>query len=142
MIIESGSDLHLLIDEQRLERWELQMIALDADLRLLWVKTIAHDFRGRFDGPTVLAAEKRLKNPAVAYVAFGHRVPDVAHYQHHHLRPEDLRVLDRFLARRKLTSLGVIICDGEKWASTGPLHTFEHYTDGEDLPRTLVIPPP
>lgn len=142
MIVESGADLHSLLDEERLANGDLLMIALDADMRPLWVKGVASDFRGRFDPHVIAAVEKRLAKPAVRYVALGHAVGDVAHHRDHHFGEARIDRLEQAISRRRKMLLGVIICDGERWASSGPMHSFEHYPEGESVPRAITIPPP
>ena len=55
---------------------------------------------------------------------------------------ERVTVVEEWLGCRGVGLLGIQVCDGERWASTGPMHSFESYPLKDDLPRAVVIPGP
>ena len=75
------------------------------------------------------------------YVALGYRIPSIEGYPEH-FDWDRVRVFDEWLGCRGITLLGIQVSDGERWASSGPMHRFEDYALDEDLPRVLVIPGP
>lgn len=150
MIIEAGYDLAELLFDRRSTPGPLRIVMLDADLRLVDVRTVSTTFTGTLDSTTLDAVDAIIPGPSddealarhgIQYVALGYQVGSIEGY------PEAfdwdrVTVFDEWLGCRGITLLGIQISDGEQWASTGPVHRFEDYALEEDIPRVLVIPGP
>jgi hypothetical protein len=151
MIIEAGYDLATLLFESRPSPAALRIVMLDAELRLVAVRTVSTDFGGALDSATLEAVDNAIPEPdqdddsvdrfAVQYVALGYEVPTIAGY------PEGfdwdrVKVFEEWLGCRGVDLLGIQVSDGEGWASTGPMYSFESYALEEQIPRILVIPGP
>lgn len=150
MIVEAGYDLATLLFESRAEPGALRLVALDRELRLVASCTAVTSFAGDFDSAVLEAVDAAIPEPdggvgferfAVRYVGLGYRVPDVSPY------PEGfdwdrMKAVEEWLSHRGIHLLGIQVSDGERFASTGPIHMFESYALEEQIPRILVIPGP
>ncbi len=152
MIIEAGYDLATLLFDGGTDSSALRIVMLDADLRLLAVRTVSTQFAGSLDGATLEAVDAAIPEPdedeeegasryAVRYVALGYRMPSIAGYPER-FDWDRVKVFDEWLGCRGITLLGIQVSDSEGWASSGPMHRFEDYPLDEDIPRALVIPGP
>jgi hypothetical protein len=150
MIIEAGYDLATLLFDGRSAPGALRMVMLDTELRLVAVRTVSTMFTGTLDSPALEAVDAAIPQPedddhlarfAVRYVALGFEVPKISGY------PEGfdwdrVTAIKQRLASRQIHLLGIQVSDGEGWASTGPMYSFESYALEEQIPRILVIPGP
>jgi hypothetical protein len=152
MIIEAGYDLTTLLFDGARDSGELRIVMLDSELRALSAQSVVPRFDGSLGTATLEAVDAAIPEPdedddevsaryAVRYVALGYRIPSIEGY------PEGfdwdrVRVFDEWLGCRGITLLGIQVSDGERWASSGPMHRFEDYALDEELPRVLVIPGP
>jgi hypothetical protein len=143
MIIESGHGLNYLMfrDANDRESWEVRIVCLDANLQPLVNRRIADTYLGSLE---VHRAEiiAEVEREEVKYFAIGHRVADTEPHQDFYHHYEDERGLVEELEDRGYVFLGHQVHDSEWWGSSGPMHRFESYGLGEDLPRVLVIPGP
>jgi hypothetical protein len=150
MIIEAGYDLATLLFDGRSTPGVLRMVMLDTELRLVAVRTLSTTFTGTLDSATLEAVDAAIPQPedddhlarfTVRYVALGFDVPATIGY------PEGfdwdrVKAIEERLADRGVHLLGIQVTDGEAWASTGPMYSFESYALEERIPRILVIPGP
>jgi len=55
---------------------------------------------------------------------------------------ERVKVVEEWLGCRGIRLLGIQVSDHARWASTGPMYSFEIYLLADELPRAVVIPGP
>lgn len=142
MIIESGFDLHKLmfVGTSHADEWQVVIVCLDEDLRVLHVKTIAACYAGALDAHGDEIRDEIIEE--TKYFTVAHRVPDtVPHRDLSHHFDLDSRVV-RELEDDGIVFLGHQVHDSEWWQSSGPMHGFESYPDGESMPRVLIVPGP
>lgn len=147
MIIEAGYDLHLLLFPDTSPPGGLRMVCLDADLRVTDVRTPIPVFAGIFDHSALDSIEAAIPNDDdlmpqldTRFVSLGYRVRATSGYPEG-FDWERVKAVEERLARRGVRLLGIQVSDGESWASTGPMYSFESYAL-DDLPRAIVIPGP
>lgn len=148
MIIEAGHDLHVLLFAGHDELGALRMVRLDADLRVTDIRTVIPSFSGSF-GPATLESidvaipdsNDNLPQLGTRLVAFGYRVADASGFPEG-FDWERVTVVEEWLSCRGVQLLGVQVADHERWASTGPMYSFESYPLDDELPRAIVIPGP
>lgn len=148
MIIESGYDLHRLLFGGQSEPGALRIVCLDADLRVLDIRTAIPSFSGSFNAAALESIDlaipdsnEDLPRYDTRFVALGYDVANASGY------PEGfdwqrVTVIEEWLSCRGVQLLGIQVSDHEQWASTGPMHSFASYPLADDLPRAIVIPGP
>ncbi len=148
MIIEAGYDLHLLLFAGNHEPGALRMVGLDADLRVTTVRTVMPAFSGRFDAAALDSIDAAIpvdneNSPTydTRFVALGYEVADARGYPEG-FDWERVKVVKEWLGCRGVELLGIQVSDHERWASTGPMHSFASYLLADELPRAVVIPGP
>lgn len=148
MIIEAGYDLHVLLFAERREPGALRMVCLDADLRVIDIRTVFPSFSGSFDAATLESIDCAIpddddKFPLLdtRFVALGYDVADASGYPEG-FEWERVKVVEEWLGCRGVHLLGIQVSDHERWASTGPMFSFETYPLADELPRAVVIPGP
>ena len=148
MIIEAGYDLHLLLFAGNDEPGALRMVCLDADLRVTTVRTAIPSFSGRFDAAAldsidtaIPANNESFPKYNTRFVALGYEVTDVTGYPEG-FDWERVKVVEEWLGCRGVELLGIQVSDHEKWASTGPMHSFASSPLTDEWPRVVVIPGP
>lgn len=146
--METGYDLHVLLFEENRAPGALRMVCLDADLRVVDIRTVIPSFSGCFDAAALESIDLAIPDSNegfsqydTRFVALGYDVANVSGY------PEGfdwqrVKVVEEWLSCRGVQLLGIQVCDHEQWASTGPTHSFDSYPLGDDLPRAVVIPGP
>jgi hypothetical protein len=124
------------------------MVCLDADLRVVDIRTVIPLFSGSFDAAALESIDRAIPESNddpprydTRFVALGYAVPDASGY------PEvfdwqRLKVVEEWLSCRGVQLLGIQVSDHEQWASTGPMYSFVTYPIADELPRTVVIPGP
>lgn len=143
MIIESGFGIHLYLfhDEIDRESWELRIVCLDERLQPVHFGRLADRFEGSLDHHAE-GIRQAVHQEDVRYFAVGHRVADC--YPGRDLA--EFYRADREVVAELETGgfvfLGHQTHDSDGWSSSGPMHRFESYVDGDKFPRVLVIPPP
>lgn len=123
------------------ESWEVRIVCLDNHLRPVHFGRLADQFAGSLDEHAA-DIEDAVVREDVRYFAIGHRVADC--YPGRDLGEfydSDRRVIAR-LETTGYIFLGHQTHDVDGWSSSGPMHRFESYVNGDAMPRVLVVPPP
>jgi len=143
MIIESGFGLHLYLfhDSTDRESWELRIACLDERLQPVHFGRLAEKFEGSLDVHAD-AIRDAVRRESVRYFAVGHRVADCYPGRDLDEFYDSERLVVAELEAEGFTFLGQQTHDTDGWSSSGPMHRFESYVDGDKFPRVLVIPPP
>lgn len=143
MIIESGFGIHLYLfhDDIDRESWELRIACLDERLQPVHFGRLAERFEGSLDRHAA-AIREAVHREHVHYFAVGHRVADC--YPGRGLSEfyDAERGVVEELEGEGYRFLGHQTHDADGWSSSGPMHRFESYVDGDEYPRVLVVPPP
>lgn len=147
MIIEAGYDLMTLLFDGRFRVGSLRVVSLDGDFRVTSIDEVA----GTIESASLEAVDAAIPDHdpddeiavryAVRYAALGLEVPTVEGYLER-IDWEHVRRIEGWLDCRGIELLGIQISDGERWASTGPMKTFDTYLGSENYPRVLVIRAP
>jgi len=124
------------------------MVCLDADLRVTDICTVIPSFSGSFDAAALDLIDRAIPDNNddlpkydTRFVALGYDVVDASGYPES-FDWERVRVVEEWLSCRGVRLLGIQLCDGESWASTGPMYSFATYSIADELPRAVVIPGP
>ena len=124
------------------------MVCLDADLRVVDIRTVIPSFSGSFDATALESIDlaipdsnEDLPQYGTRFVALGYEVANASGYPEG-FDWERVKVVEEWLSCRGVELLGIQVCDNERWASTGPMHSFFTYPLHDELPRAVVIPGP
>lgn len=143
MIIESGFGLHLLLFRDPIDResWELRIVCLDERLQPVHFGRLAEKYEESLDHHAD-AIREAVRREGVRYFAVGHRVTDCGPGRDLGEFYESDRNVVHELEAEGFKFLGQQTHDADGWSSSGPMHRFESYVDGDEFPRVLVVPPP